>query len=360
MCDTNKAATLTQEGSHKAPEHNKTAIPHSMANNFPNVAVIIINFNELEKTRSCIKALEKQSVQPYSIIVIDNNTTDDDLEFFESWKNLQYSDELYTHRHSLSGHVYVHKCPNEGYAAANNIALRLGMSAPEIDYFWILNNDTEPEPEALAALLEASAKDSTLGLIGSSLVYTNPPDTVQTLGGAHFSSLLGTTHFIGEGTSRDALNAVDKNKTTADIGYIVGASTLITKKCLQAIGPIPEEYFLYYEDVAWSLLAKRHGFGLGWAPQSIVLHHEGASTKTTSRRNKKVSLSRSHVIDYLVLRNRIWVVKQFTPRALPIVVLSYAGVILKRLLRKNFRNALIVPRAIMDGLLGRMGAPKIK
>ena len=134
------------------------------------------------------------------------------------------------------------------------------------------------------------------------------------------------------------------------------ASLLVSRAALERVGLLEEAFFLYYEDVEFGLRLKRSGFGLGYAPNSIVRHKEGGSTGAKSSSPRGVPL-RSRRIDYLALRNRVWVMRSLFPLMLPLVLASYLGVALSRYRRGQGDRLGLVFRAAWHGLVGRMGAP---
>jgi GT2 family glycosyltransferase len=68
------------------------------------------------------------------------------------------------------------------------------------------------------------------------------------------------------------------------VDAISGASWLIPRTVLETVGLLPHEFFLYVEDVAYCVKARRVGFPTHVVPQSIVYHEEGATTGRTSLR----------------------------------------------------------------------------
>jgi hypothetical protein len=324
---------------------------------YPKIAVIIVNFNGKAHTTACLKAIEQQTLPPTTTIVVDNKSCEElHSEFLSRWVNYRYRSAMLPHTTSVRGNIIIENNSNVGFSGANNIGLRYASQDSTIQYFWIINNDTIPEATALEQLVKRAQRSPSLGVVGSTLIYMDPEATVQCFGGAKISSLLGTTSFIGEGRAAEDLRVAPESIEKL-FDYITGASALISKECLAAVGLFPEEYFLYYEDVAWCLKAKRQGFRLGWAPQSVVMHHEGASSRTTSMRGIRRMVHRKKEIDYLMLRNRLWTIRTFFPYALPIAALSYLFVIANRIFRKDWDKIPIVWKALCHALQGKMGKP---
>ena len=234
------------------------------------------------------------------------------------------------------------------------------LTAPAFDgieAFWLLNTDTEPEPDALEALCERLNARPEAGLCGSSLCSAHAPDVAQAAGGCTLCPLTGRTTFLLGGSARSQLLTADPAAVEARMAYPVGASALVRRRVLRTVGLLPEDYFLYYEDAAFGIEARRAGFIPAWAPKSLVLHKEGGSTGARGGGMPHQKTARSRLMDYLAIRNRIYIIRRYYPCFLPAALASLAGVALNRLRRGQFKRLPLVLRAAWHGLRGRMGRP---
>jgi GT2 family glycosyltransferase len=57
--------------------------------------------------------------------------------------------------------------------------------------------------------------------------------------------------------------------------FISGASMVASREFYETAGPIPEDYFLYYEEIDWAL--RRKNLPLLYCPDALVFHHAGTS-----------------------------------------------------------------------------------
>ena len=136
-------------------------------------------------------------------------------------------------------------------------------------------------------MLARAARDERIGLCGSTLLYYDAPDTIQSLGGV-FHPLLGGGINLGAGQPLRQLPSTEI--VEAKLDYVVGASMLTSRRFLEDVGPMEESYFLYFEELNWSRRARR-SFKQAWARDSLVYHKEGASIGTSSRtRSSDLSL----------------------------------------------------------------------
>ena len=327
-------------------------------------AVILLNYRNTPDTITCLHSLAAMPVQPGLVIVVDNSSCDDSVErIMAAWQTIaapMLLREESSHAPLLptgATRILLARSANDGFSGGNNAGIRLALQDRACQAVWLLNNDTEPEPNALNTLCQRMNANPRSGIVGSTLIYAHNRRTVQTLAGDKLSSLLGTTRSFGSGMELpEALRQWPQYRIEQQLGDITGASMLIRREVIERVGGLDDAFFLYYEDVEFCIRARKAGFSLAWAPDSIVYHKEGGSTGAESLVEGRV-LSRPPWVDYLGLRNRIYMMRKHHPWALPLVLLSYSGVLLNRIRRGQANRIPLVCRAAWDGLQGHMGKP---
>ena len=210
----------------------------------------------------------------------------------------------------------------------------------------MLNPDTEPDPYALAALVER-AETGKKGMVGSTILDVERPDEIRCRG-LHWQRLTTRTIAIGLG---EPLNSPhDLSATEAAMDSPSGASMYVTRLCLEKIGPMDESYFIFYEDLDWGLRAK--SCGLGYATASIVWHKRGTTTGTA-----KCLAERPRLTTYLEHRNAIYFARRYFPWTLPIrIAVSFLTAI--RFLRyRAAGNFVATLEGTLAGLRGEEGRP---
>lgn len=328
-------------------------------------AVIIVNYKNKDDTLLCLAALNDLLLSPKYIVVVDNGSEEVD-DICSQWSTV--AQETFIHNitsEHASFFSFVKKpcnvvlalADNTGFSGGNNAALRMLFTYTKCTAFWLLNNDTIPRPDALEALCTRLNQKSKAGLCGSTLVFADGSERTQCAGGASLSPWLGTTKFIAAQHDITTVVSMLPEKIENKLGEITGASVLIRREVFEQIGLMDERYFLYREDSEFSLRARMAGFALAWAPQSIVYHKEGGSSGAKSDRSQQAP-QRSRFVDYLSLRNRVFLMRTYYPWALPVVALSYLGVAINRLRRGQADRILLVCKAFWHGLCGKMGKPR--
>ena len=94
-----------------------------------------------------------------------------------------------------------------------------------------------------------------MGIVGSTLRYYGKPNLVQAFGGARFDlETLRPVH-LGDGCTVDEIPAEDGSEHLAlelAMSYVIGASMLVSADFLRSVGPMSEDYFLYFEELDWA------------------------------------------------------------------------------------------------------------
>jgi GT2 family glycosyltransferase len=293
----------------------------------------------------------------FEVIVCDNASTDDSISMIGRWakgaihamtrssdprirsltdppvqkpiavSQIDEREMSSPYRSSDSSLTILRMARNRGYASGNNAGIRLAQSRGDGEMFWILNNDTVVDPEALARLVERVSTDPEIGLCGSLLLFYDNPDKVQAAGGARYRPVTAIPKILGAGKSRDAIPPVEAIER--QMSYVVGASMLATASFVRDVGLMREDYFLYYEELDW-VMRSGGRFRLAFAPGSIVYHKEGASAGSSSDWR-----TRSEISDLCAIRNRLLITRRFFWPYYPVVFATVLGVMLRRLWRRQ-------------------------
>jgi GT2 family glycosyltransferase len=292
------------------------------------VYIVLLSYNGSLDTIECLESLLKLNYENYQIIVVDNSETLEPFESLIQWAlgNLKVTETVFQNlvfplekkpidflkmeednfltNKIIEKIVFVKANGNNGYAAGNNLALKYILKFGETDSFiWILNNDTIVDKEGLTAQASYLSKpeNSTIGILGSKLVYYYKPMVIQAVGGKFNKTFYISTH-VGEGQSIFKL----KNQFQ-DIDYVNGASMFLKLAFLKKIGLLCEDFFLYYEELDWAYKSNSAGWKLDWCSDSIVYHKEGSSIGSSYDSKKKTFFSEVN----LFTSRKIFVKKHF-------------------------------------------------
>ena len=240
------------------------------------VYVILINYNTRNHTMECIESLNKLSYKNYRILIIDNNSKNDNFDDIK----LKYSnvDLIYNDR-------------NVGFSGANNIGIKYALEN-YADYILLLNNDTIVEENFLDILVEKSEKNKEVGICTGRINSYYEKNRIWYAGG-DINYLKGDTKVYGFDANSDTY--IDEERYCE---FASGCCMLLKAEALKKVGLMNEEYFLYYEDVDYSKSYLDNGFKILYCPDSVIYHKESVSTRKYS-----------YNYQYYFTRNRLLFVK---------------------------------------------------
>lgn len=267
----------------------------------PEVCAIILNWNGWRDTLECLDSLLLSESTVKTIIVCDNGSSDRSREKILAWARKRYQspsililkqDSPFHQRPSNYPFIYIQNKTNLGYAAGNNVGIRLALSGGCFDYVWLLNNDTTVHKRAVKTLLTYATEHPDIGIFGSTVVLADRVKTLQCAGGCRYNSLTTIFHSALGG---EDLDKVLGGKNSPRLDYICGASMFVRTAVFERIGLLNEDYFLFYEELDFSQRVKRAGLQIGWCSDSIV-YHKNSNTigQPGSIEKGKVALTNYH------------------------------------------------------------------
>jgi len=216
--------------------------------NEPLVSIIIVNYNGKEYLEKCLKSLMKIAYKNYEIIIVDNNSTDDSLEFVKN---------------KYPSIIIIKLDKNHGFAEPNNIGAKIAKG----DFLLFLNNDTVVNPNFLEKMVNVLNKDSKIAICQSLLL--KPNNDIDSSG--DFVDELG--------------RAYSSRKKLTDVKEILcarGASMMVKKDPFWDLGGFDKKFFASFEDVDICWRAWLWGYKVVLVPDSIVYHKGGSTVQNMS------------------------------------------------------------------------------
>ncbi|UNC14952.1 glycosyltransferase family 2 protein [Acidiphilium multivorum] len=240
---------------------------------YPAVAIIVLNWNDSKNTIACIESLQRIIYPKFKIYIIDNNSEDNSIENIR--KIFPYI-EIYN-----SG-------SNLGWAGGNNYGIKLAK-LHGYNYFYLINPDIRVEPKTLSALVEAiDAED--VAAVGSVVISYSNPDWLE-FAGSQLTSESGFSRQTSMKKSEFVFDGPD-----IDVPELKGCSFLITEKGFDKIGYFDERYFLNYDETDWCFRARSNNMRCVFSKKSICFHIGAQTFGGVS----------SPLYRYFIARNRIF------------------------------------------------------
>lgn len=245
-----------------------------------NLSIITINYNGFKDTCELIDSITFND--DMEVIVVDNGSIEDEAALIS-----QYYPQVKAIRSDK----------NLGFAGGNN----LGIKASKGKYLFLINNDTIFKDFNILPLIMRLESSPTICMVCPKIRFAwgNNPD--QFAGYTPLSKITVRNHAIGFGEE-------DKGQydTPHPTPYAHGAAMLIKREAIEKVGLMPECYFLYYEELDWSMMFTRAGYEIWYEPTCTIYHKESQSTGQDSPL-RTYYITRNRLL--LVKRNRVGLIK---------------------------------------------------
>ncbi len=239
------------------------------------VTIIILTWNGLAYTRACLDSLRAHTPigEDVQVLVVDNGSTDGTLAYLRSLNWI---------RHIENG-------KNLGFVRGNNVGIR--ATPPDHDVLLLNNDIVIPQDGWLEEIQRVAYAADDIGIVGCRMIL---PDGRLLHAGAYMP--LGS--FWGQqiGSLEKDVNQYNADR---EVESVVGACMYIKRAVLDAIGPLDEAFFSYFEDTDYCLRASEAGFRTICAGGVTLIHHENVSTRVN-----RVNFSRMFRKSQRIFRKR--------------------------------------------------------
>lgn len=275
----------------------------------PLVSVITLNYNQISVTCELLESLKKVSYDPLEVIVVDNASREDPTEAITN----AYPEVR-----------LIRSDRNLGFAGGNN----RGIEACHGDYVFIVNNDTEVTENIIEKLLEPFQKDPLVGVVSPKIYYFHHPNVIQYAGFRRVNPFTGRNSAVGN--KEEDRGQYDQPGYTP---YAHGAAMMVSREVIRKVGMLPDIFFLYYEELDWSVQIVSAGYKIFYQPEAGLYHKESVTTGKEST-----------IKTYYQNRNRILFMRRnATPLQMFVFTLFLIGftipkAFLKYLLKLQFKH----------------------
>ncbi len=242
------------------------------------VVVAIVTYRSADLAIDCLRSIEAERSTPgisIRVIVVDNASGD------------APSIKQAITANNWSWVMLVEAPKNGGFAYGNNVAFRRAYDEGPPAYIHMLNPDTLVRKGSIGALVRFLETHPDVGIAGSSLENQDGSDWPIAF---RFPTILSELDLgLQFGLVTRVLQPWVAWKHMSPIAQLVdwipGASMMVRRAVLDAIGGLDENYFLYFEETDFCFRASKAGFPTWYVPESRVMHIAGQSTKVTSHKS---------------------------------------------------------------------------
>ena len=277
--------------------------------------------------------LEDKSIE---VIVVDNASKEDEATFIE-----QHYPQV----------KVIRSKENLGFAGGNN----LGIKAARGKYFFFLNNDTilkhqtsdirhqtdislQPSAFSLQPLINRLESSPKIGVVCPKICFAWGNNLIQFAGFTPLSQITLRNQSIGCGETDHG-----QYNTAHPTPYAHGAAMMVKREVIEKVGLMPECYFLYYEELDWSMMIRRADYDIMYDPACTIYHKESQTTGQSSP-----------LKSYYMTRNRFLFAKRNINGPKKIVTYLYlTGVVaLRDIMKYTLRRRVDLAKATFNGILG--------
>ena len=237
------------------------------------LSIITINYNGLKETCELIDSIPFND--DLEVIVVDNASEKDEASLISA----KYSQ------------IKVIRSPqNLGFAGGNN----LGIKAARGKYLFFINNDTIFKEFNVQSLIDRLESSPSIAIVCPKIRFAWGNNPIQFTGYTPLSKITVRNQAIGFGEEDHG-----QFDTARPTPYAHGAAMLIKREAIDKVGLMPECFFLYYEELDWSMMFTRAGYQIWYEPLCTIYHKESQATGQNSP-----------LRTYYIVRNRLLLVKR--------------------------------------------------
>lgn len=275
------------------------------------VAAVVVSYNREELLAESIAAILAQTRAVDALVIVDNASTDDSLAVARA--AAPHADVLALSR-------------NTGGAGGFAVGIAQAVTMHDVDWVWIMDDDTVPTPSALAELLSVAVQsvDGEPAVLASRVLWTDGRD--------HPMNTPRTKPFAGAALRRSSASAGGVPVRSASF-----VSSMVSAKAIGELGYPIADYFLWNDDFEYSTRLIRNGIGI-YCPQSIVVHKTRVLGSTDADPGARF---------YWEVRNKVWLFR-LSPALSGAEKLLYLGASLRRWTRTFAKSR--DRRVLRDGL----------
>ena len=242
---------------------------------YPLVSILIPNKDHANTLKRCIDSIEKSSYQNYEVIIIENNSVEEEtFRYYESLCGTKYEEK--TDGVSCEGKLpggqkirVVTWKKGFNYSAINNF----GASFAAGEYFILLNNDIELITKNWIEEMLGNCQRPEVGIVGARLYY--PDNTIQ-----HAGIVVGIDGIAANmfpGMKREREGYMHRAATQLNYSAVTAACMMIEKRIFDEVGGLDEVLTVAFNDLDLCLRVAKAGYLVVYNPWVEAYHYESKS-----------------------------------------------------------------------------------
>lgn len=293
------------------------------------IAAIIVNWNGKKDSLCCLESLQKINLlgNRLTVIVVDNGSTDDSVSAI---------------RRACPDVTVIETGENLGFTGGNNVGIKKALDLGA-EVIWLLNNDTIVDKNVLS--FAKVFEDSTVGACGSKIYFAAGHEFHHD---RYKNSERGKVLWYAGGlvdwdnvyASHRGVDEVDHGQydTNTDTQFITGCSFIVRSDVIRKIGMLNDRYYLYLEDLDWSLRIQKAGYKTVYVSSSVIWHVNAGSSGRPG----------NPLQNYYLTRNRLFLGMKYAPFRTKVALIREG-------IRFLISGSPTQRKAVLDFMMGRLG-----
>lgn len=259
-------------------------------------SVLIVSYNNLRLIKDCLGALYKAVTDEVEIIIVDNNSDKDVIEYLELQKKI----------------ILIKNNSNVGFGKANNQAAEIAKGK----WLVLLNNDTEVKNNFFEKAEIFFTDHPGYQIMGPLVLSPDGFPQPTFYNKDYYRQLIIPSYkfrklvkILSFGTDAEVkkrllyeISAEYSFISTHEVDSLSGVCMFINRKVYEDIGLFDENYFMYVEDVDYCFKARKNGYKIAFYPEIMITHFIKALNYKPSVRWK----SYNNNLKYFYRKNFPW------------------------------------------------------
>lgn len=232
------------------------------------IGIAIVHYGEFSHLEKCLRSLRLK---------------EQDIEDARNWDINKQTDVLIFGDEEDLFDIKIFNCNmnNVGFSVGNNKLIEMFLYDKDVDWIWLLNNDTEVPAETINEIERKldgfDEYEEGIGIIGFQIRSMSDPDLI------HHA---GTYECYPGGVHKSGSVKLGQHTHKTYEKWVTFASVIIHKDTFTACGLLDPNMFNYFSDSDFCFRARMFGFKVVYEPTFVVYHRIGSSANPNAEQMK--------------------------------------------------------------------------
>lgn len=227
------------------------------------IGIVICNYNKADYIVNCIQSVLEQSMEA-DVYVVDNASTDDSVKKIK--ENFEGQVTLLVNEDNLGG------------SGGFNTGLRRVLKE-KYKYIMLMDNDIVADKDAVKELYHFLETHPEVGMAGSKVYYMDEPEKIWGYGGN-----IDFKRYVNKDQYKNRVDSAEIPEVSY-CDYVAACSLMARTQCIEEVGIMPEENFIYWDDMEWGYRFNEKGYKVAVWGKSKIWHKGGGRTAVNTFSN---------------------------------------------------------------------------